>query len=223
MTRIQPGLTKEETDRLFTLAGTFFIVIQLIVASTVVFDPATRPYLFWLCNNFCFFLAIACYLRNMQLVKGISYAGIIPQLLWIFDFTVSLFGIHISNVTAYISSEGYTYANNISIVLHMSVPIVILAFSFRMRPQLRSVLYSIPYILVLFALTYVYTPPAEDVNCLFEACHLDRFLPYTIMAWPFYTIALSFFGYVIHHVVYYTWKKIQNTARLKTFVRGGGM
>ncbi len=209
MTRIQPGLTKEETDKLFRLAGTFFIVIQLIISSTVIFDPATRPYSFWLCNNFCFFLALACYLKNMQMIKGISYAGIIPQFMWITDFVASQLGFHISGITAYITSEGFTYANNISIVLHMCVPILILVLSFRTRPQPFSIIYSIPYILILYIGTRLFTPPFADVNCVFLACNLDKFFPYTILAWPLYTIALSIFGFIIHHVLFYGWKKFR--------------
>lgn len=214
MTRIQPGLSKVETDRLFTIAGTFFIVIQVLLLSTLVFDPLTRPYLFWLCNNFCLFLAVGCFCKNMQWVKGISYAGLIPQCIWIADFVSSLLGFHMTGITAYISSEGYTYANNISIVLHISVPIVILIFSFRTRPQLVSLLYAIPYIATLFILTYAYTPSALDINCIFSGCNLDEFLPYTVSAWPLYTLTLALCGYGIHRALYYGWGRYHDLTPL---------
>ena len=192
----------------------FFIVIQLIILSTLIFDSETRPFIFWLCNNFSLFLALACYLKNMQLIKGISYAGLIPQLLWITDFSASLLGFHLTGITAYISSEGFTYANNISIVLHMCVPIMILVLSFRTRPQLSSVLYSIPYICILFILTYFFTPSQEDINCVFVACHLDTFLPYTISLWPLYVFLVAVCGYLIHHLLYYGWEKYRDNREL---------
>lgn len=206
MTRVQPGLTKVEIDHLFNLVGTFFVVIQLILASTIVFDPDTRPFLFWLCNNFCFFLAIACYLKNMQLVKGISYVGLIPQLVWVTDFVASSLGFNLTGITSYLSREGFTYANNISIVLHMCVPILILVVSFKTRPQLLSILYSLQYVCIIFGATYLFSPRQDDINCVFYACRMDTFLPHTPALWPVYTIIVSFFSYLIHRVLYYGWK-----------------
>lgn len=101
--------------------------------------------------------------------------------------------------------EGFTYANDVSIAVHVIIPTVILLFSFRVKPVLRSLLFAIPYILFLYAATIIWTPAVEDINCVFNACGNGAYLPYNIYLWPLYAIISTLLSYGIHYLLYYVW------------------
>ncbi len=215
MTQVISAYTKEEIKEkkekiLLYIVGVFFVIAQIVILSALIIDPETRPLLFWLCNNFCFLLAIACFRNNMQMVKGISYVGLIPQLLWITDFLTHFFGFDFLNTADYIFSEGFTYANKISVVLHMVIPILVVLISFRVIPKLSSLLYSFGYIAFLYIATIAGTTVSRDINCIFNACNQNFNLPYNILLWPVYVVIVSLLGYITHFILYYIYKEISN-------------
>lgn len=216
MRLIQQDVTSEE-KRWFNIAGTFFLVVQLIIVSALLFDPETRTFLFWSCNNFCLFLALACYAKRMQVVKGISYVGLLTQMLWGADFISPYFGFNISGISDYAAIGGFTYVNSVSIALHMLIPLVVLGLSFRIRPAPRSLVYSLPYVLILFFTTLAFTSAAEDVNCVASLCDLSGYIPfspaYYVWMWPLYAMAAAFLGYVVHHILYYGWHDVIGGSR----------
>lgn len=198
---------------LYNVAGTFFLVTQLFIFSALLLDPLQRPFLLWSCNNFCFLLAIACFRKDMQLVKGVSYLGLVTQILWISDFASHLIGFDLSGVTDYIRSEGFTYANDVSIVLHTVIPVAVLLFTFRTKPKFRSFVYALPYILFLYFGTLLLTPPIEDINCVFSACAIAEYIPYSIYLWPVYAAISALLSYAIHHALYFGWRYVAKAHR----------
>jgi hypothetical protein len=185
--------------------GIFFAVAQILIFSALLFDPSTRQFLLWSCNNFCILLVIACYRKDIQMIMGISYLGLLSQIVWVLDFVSHILGFNLSGVTDYIYIEGFTYANDVSIAVHIIVPTVILMFSFRVKPRLRSLLFAIPYILFLYVATLIVAPTIEDINCVFKACGNDVYLPYNIYLWPLYAFISTLISYGIHYLLYYGW------------------
>jgi hypothetical protein len=209
MNLFQVGVVNDTESRWFNIFGTFFLVVQIIITSALIFNPETRVYLVWMCNNFSFFLAIACYLKKMQLVKGVSYVGLVAQLLWVFDFFSPYFGVNLSSIADYVMLDGFTYTNIVSVLVHVCIPVIVLLLSFRIRPEPRSLLYALPYVAFLFAITIAFTPVEQDVNCVFSACAAGDEpllqLPYHISLWPLYAMISTFIGYVIHWALYSGW------------------
>lgn len=189
----------------YLLIGVFFATAQLFIFSALLPDPSTWSFLLWSCNNFCLLLVIACYRKDMQMIMGISYLGLVSQIIWVLDFGSSLLGYNLSGVTDYIYTEGFTYANNVSIAIHILVPVAILLFSFKAKPTPRSLLFAIPYILVLYVATVIFTPAVEDINCVYYACGNNSFLPYHIFLWPLYAVISALISYGIHSLLYYSW------------------
>ena len=191
----------------FYSLGIFLIIAQIFIFSAVLHDPSVAIFLLWSCNNFCIFLAYACYKKDMQMIKGISYLGLVSQILWILDFSSQSLGFNLSGVADYIFLEGFTYANEVSIGVHMVVPIAVLLFSVAIKPTYRSLLVALPYILFLYIATIVFTPPSEDINCVFLGCGNITYLPYNIFLWPLYATISTLIAYGIHLVLYYGWIK----------------
>ncbi len=192
----------------FYIIGIIFAVAQIFIFSAVVHDPSILIFLFWSCNNFCIFLIYACFRKDMQMIMGISYLGLVSQILWVLDFGSHILGYDISGITDYIYIEGFTYANQVSIGVHVIIPIVILIFSFRIKPTYVSLHYALPYIVFLYVTTILWTPSAEDINCVFLGCGIDRYLPYNIFLWPLYAVISIVISYGIHTLLYYSWRKI---------------
>lgn len=189
--------------------GIFLVIAQIFIFSAVLNDPAITMFLFWSCNNFCILLAIACYKKDMQMIKGISYLGLVSQILWILDFGSQTLGYDLSGVADYIYLEGFTYANEVSIGVHILVPVSILLFSVAVKPTYKSLIYAFPYIVFLYLATILFTPPSEDINCVFFGCGNTTYLPYNIFLWPVYAIISTLIAYLIHLLLYYGLNKAQ--------------
>lgn len=182
------------------------MVSQTFIFSALIFDPDLRIFLLWSCNNFCILLAIASFRRNVQMLMGISYLGLVAQLLWIADFMSGWVGFNLSGVADYIYKEGFTYANDVSIFVHLIIPIVILVFTIKVKPQPISILYALPYIFFIYITTILFTPPIEDINCVYLACGNDQYVPYAMYLWPIYAILSTIASYAIHLFTYYGWQ-----------------
>ncbi len=192
----------------FYVMGIFFAIAQLFIFSAVVNDPATTMFLLWSCNNFCIFLIYACYKKDMQMIMGISYLGLISQILWVSDFGSQVFGFNLSGIADYIYLEGFTYTNQVSIGVHVIIPLTILIFSFKTKPAFRSFVYAFPYIVFIYVATILWTPPVEDINCVFLGCGNGQYIPYNIYLWPLYALISTVLSYGIHSLLYYGWRKI---------------
>lgn len=188
--------------------GALLVIAQLFIFSAVIHNPSIGIFLFWSCNNFCILLIIACYRKDMQMIKGISYLGLVSQILWSLDFLSHYIGFDLSGIADYIFIEGFTFANEVSIGVHMIVPVAILIFTLRTKPTYMSLLYAFPYILFLYVVTIMFTPPVEDINCVFLGCGNGQYLPYNIYLWPLYALISVLFGYIIHLLLYYGWTNI---------------
>ncbi len=190
--------------------GSFFVIAQLFILSALLFDETLRPLLLWSCNNFCIFLAFACYKKNMQMLKGVSYLGLVSQIIWVADFNAHFLGFNLSGVSDYIFTEGFTYPNGVSIGLHIIVPMVVLLISFKVKPEIRSILYASLYATVLYCITILLGPQSEDINCVFTGCGNNQYLPYNMYVWPIYALITILLSYGIHYLLYGIWNTLKH-------------
>jgi len=205
MNPILPVLVPEHAHSYRTPA-LFLVFLQVIIFVALIDDSATRPLLVWYCNNISLFLAIAFWWGDMQMVKGLSYVGILTQLLWITDFLAHLVGFDLSNTANYIFLGGLTFANDVSIVVHFTIPLIVLWYTASIRPEPRSLLNAIGLIFILFIATLLLTSASDDVNCVYLMCG-QQHLPYRIYLWPFYSCLLSIAAYAFHEALYIFYPK----------------
>jgi hypothetical protein len=192
----------------FTVMGIFFAVSQIFIVSTTLYDPTRTIFLIWSCNNFCIFLAYACHKKNMQMLMGVSYLGLVSQLLWVSDFLSHGLGFDLSGIANYLFIEGFTYANKISTGVHLIIPIAILLFSFRIKPKLSSFLYAVPYVVLLYGVTLALTPAIEDINCVFSGCGNGQYILFNVYLWLPYALVSVLLSYGLHSFLYYGWRKV---------------
>ncbi len=182
-------------------AALFFMLLQVFIVAALMNEMATKNYIFWYCNNIAFFIAIALYEGNMQAVKGLSYVGFLPQLLWIADFIAHMFGSDLSNTANYIFVSGFTFSNDVAVIIHFSIPLVAYFYTLRVRPAPYSLFYSMLYIVGLYVVTLAGTAPIDDMNCVFNAC-ADTSFPYHVILWPLYMMILTLGAFALHEYGY---------------------
>lgn len=186
----------------------FFAVLQGAILWALLPHENTRALLFWYCNNVAFFYAIAFYEGNVNFVRGINLVGLLPQLLWVFDFLSHLAGFDLSRTADYVFVEGLTFSNDVSVVVHMTVPFIALFYLYSVRLQPRALMYSALYILGLYVATLAGTNPADDMNCVFNACSQYQF-EFHEYAWPLYMMILAVGAYGVHEGLYLLARKFQ--------------
>lgn len=175
----------------------YFALLQIAVLIALLPDPNKRVLLFWYCNNAAFFYAIAFWQKNTEYIRGINLVGILPQLLWVFDLVSPLFGLDLSDTANYVYAEGLTFSNNVSIILHTTMPFVALWYVYRARPTSRAIGYALLYIAGLYVTTLSGTGPGDNVNCVFTGC--AHGLPYPSILWPIYMAVLVLGAFGLHY------------------------
>lgn len=197
------SVTSDAHSRLllrFLPAG-LFLALQIAILAALLPHEWSRTLLFWYCNNIAFFIAIAFFQGNIQMVKGLSYVGILAQLLWVADFTSHLLGFDFSGIANYVFVQGLTFANGVSIVIHFAIPILALLWTAGIRPRPISLFYSAIYVSGLYVATIAGTTPVDDINCVFNAC-TQYTSSYQIFLWPFCMTILAIGGYALHEGIY---------------------
>jgi hypothetical protein len=189
-------------------AAGFFVALQALVTLALMRDLSTWYLMLWYCNNVSLFIAIAFFTHNLQLAKGLAYVGLLPQLLWVSDFVGHYLGFDLSNTSNYILVEGFTFPNEVSVLSHMTMPFLALAYTLRERPRPVSLLYAAIYIMALYIATMIFTQPVDDVNCVFGACSGETGLLHLAL-WPLYVLMLSSAAMVVHDGLYRAYMSVK--------------
>jgi hypothetical protein len=186
------------------LLALFFLWVEGLVLLALLPNPDTQKLIFWYCNNVAVLYVYAYYTKRLDLVKAFNYVAVIAQLLWMTDFFSHLLGYDVSRTANYVFTEGFTFANSVSILVHISYPVVVLLSTMHVKPTLAPVKYSFVYIAVLYAIALLLGRPdsnADDVNCVFTAC-VPQAAFFHVYFWPFYMVLLLALGYLLHVVLY---------------------
>ncbi|MEK7063717.1 MAG: hypothetical protein AAB955_03450 [Patescibacteria group bacterium] len=180
------------------IAGVF-VVLQVLVVFAFLNPP--REYLFlWYCNHVLILFAFAILTRNAQMVKGLSYVGMLTQLYWILDFTFNVLGLRLSGATDFVFTEGFAFSTVVTVIVHLVTPLVALLFTIRIRPQPISLVYAWVYAAGLYTVTLLFAQPALDVNCVFSGCNPTGFGGlWDLYLWPAALIVLTSIAFALHH------------------------
>lgn len=184
--------------------GPVLLFLGLQLLTLVAFSAPERQYLFfWYCNNVLVLLAIAFYYNNIQLVKGLSYVGVLTQLYWLLDFVFNLLGFHLSGTTDFVFTESHLLSTIATVIVHVVSPLAVLALTARVMPRPVSLLYAWGYTVALFVVTLFFTTPGRDINCVFSACSPTAWYgwwdPYL---WPVALLGMTVIAYGLHYGLY---------------------
>jgi uncharacterized integral membrane protein len=199
----------------YILFGIFLLLLQFLLIYAN-FKATRFDVFFWFCNHTPLILGMAFLFRKKDFIKGLINVGFIAQFLWTLDFLSRLLtGNYIFKVTQYIFEEQLGAYILIPIGIHMLSINLALFLSYKRKPKLKTLLYSLVYIILLFAITLTYTLPERNVNCIQEICGIPQ---YTFPSYTFFWPAIVFFVIVLptHGLQYLIYKLHKKKSIIKS-------
>ena len=164
----------------YKLAGFFFILLQVFV---ILGNSIDYNVYFWYCNHISLFFAVAFFMKNNDMIKGLINVGFILQFLWAIDFIIALFfDVYIFNVTRYVFEDLSGIATLVPIFIHLLTTNVALYLTYDKKPTRKALIYSLIYMIFLYGITLLFALPSRNINCVYEICGL------TSLTFPGYTL-----------------------------------
>jgi hypothetical protein len=190
------------SNKLYAAAAVYFLVLQAVyILTTTIPIPADRVSLLFFCNHVPLLLALAFLFDWTQAVKAIINLGILIQGAWLIDFLVRLvFGFYLFDITEYVfTGPFFAIPNIVSIIEHSITMFIAIAVTYKIRPKPISLVYSFLYIMALYIVALAFTPPASNVNCVFQTCIFKSVfdIPQFTELWPVLVMILAAAGYLI--------------------------
>ena len=160
-----------------------FVFIQIVV---IFRNYLTNfVYFFWFCDFVPILFALAFFFKKEQAVKAIINFGLFVQ----FGFLVGLIAGQYSSELVFSPFLNFVYMFA-SILLHFSV-IFALILTYKIKPNLRTVYFSIMLIIAIYAVTLIFTSQADNVNKVNLPGGIIAFnIPYFTFLWPIITFVL---------------------------------
>ena len=188
----------------YDLIVIFFVVIQFLIIY-LAFRIDDFEILFWFCNHTPFMFALFFYFRKVDLIKSIINVGLLFQFFWTVDFFSKLFfDSFIFGATSYVFEREFGILMLIPILSHLFVTSLSFILTYKYKPRLKSIFYSMIYAIVLYGFSLKFTLINSNVNCVHEICSLSYAPLGYIYLWP---VLILFLIIVPTHVIQYlVWK-----------------
>lgn len=169
-------LEKIETREQLMMAYLLLVELLVIFRNVSANDPHS---FFWYCDFIPVLLLIGFAVKNHQMVKGIISVGLIVQVLYLLDFVMYfILGHGIGNIAETFNySPAYTA---VAFILHLTT-LLSLMIVYKVKTEKKSLFYSAGLLLLMFAATLLFTPPAQNANSVYSLNFLIGFTP------PYYT------------------------------------
>lgn len=188
-------------------AAIYFLLLQTVyILTTTIPNASGRVFLLSFCNHIPLLLGLALLFDWTQFAKAILNLGIVIQGAWLIDFLVRLvFGFYLFDITEYIfTGPFFAVPNVVSIIEHSLTMFIALAVTYNIRSKPISLVYSFLYMAALYVVTLAFTPPVQNVNCVFQACIFQSVLavPQFTALWPALVMVVAALGYAIQSLLY---------------------
>jgi len=178
-------------NNLYYIIGTFFLLSQLLVFLGN-YNSQNYDVFFWFCNHTPLFFAIAFFLKKKHLIKGLINVGFLGQFAWTLDFLGKIFfDVYILSMTNYVFENPTGLWILLPIIIHIFATNVALFFTYKKRPTIHTLFYSLLYIMFLYTSTLAFTLEETNVNWVHQAeldVNLDH--DYYTIFWPLITFFL---------------------------------
>ncbi len=190
-----------------TFFGIFFLILFILILIRNYFFHVSDYSIYWYCDFIAIFFAIGFFFHQKAFLKSITYIGFLPQAFFLISLPIILiFGISILGISPIIKTYHWVFLL-ISLLMHLSY---VFAFSFTMdnKPEIKSLKISAILLLLLYLLSYFFTPAIENINYIF---FLEKFFGITGLS--FLWLPIGFIGIVVP--TYFIQKKIYNLLHKK--------
>ncbi len=169
--------------------GVYLLFLQILVIFRNVYIFEDLSVFVYFCDHIPLILAIAFLREDVNRIKTFVIVGFIPQLVWTIDFFANLlFNAQIFGHSSY-SFELGTFSFLVTLGIHLLTCIPAFFLTLKTKTENNILLYSFGYLIFLYIATLLFTSPAQDFNCVYNACSVGFLqFPSFILFW----IAITF-------------------------------
>jgi hypothetical protein len=163
--------------------GMFFLFVQILVVVRNYFAHYLN--FFWFCDFVPILFALAFFFKKEQIVKAIVNFGLLAQISFLILLTMGRF----SSELIFSPFLNFVYVLG-SILLHLSV-VLALVLTYKIKPKLQTLYFSIVLIIAIYFMTLIFTFPADNINDLqFPGDLIKLHTLYFTLLWPVLTFVL---------------------------------
>jgi len=194
---------------LIALAALLILTSASEYLSLILIEHGYVMSLLWFCHILAYILAAGSLLRS-SLLSSIALISAIPtQFMWIVDF-IQMLLFNSGSRTAWMFANDLNawWIPHLSLLLHIIIiPISIYAV-FKFGFHKRSIFYALAISTIVLFLTFIFTEPYININCVFYPCDLNWQTHSSLINYnKFYGSTLYFikellFWYVVGTLVY---------------------
>ncbi len=155
------------------LASIVFFTVSFNQLVHVFYEGFDWAELLWFCDLMSFVLAYALWTKNRFLLSVVFLASVPAQFMWIVDFFMNLFGTGFGR-TDWLFEDSYLWITPyISTIMHA----ILIPFSawgiWKYGFSKRAILGVYFIIVTLLPITYFFSDPTINRNCVFFPCDLN--------------------------------------------------
>ena len=166
----------------YYIFGWIFLIIQILAILRNYYSDYF--YFFWFCDFIPAVFAVLFFLKKENWIKGIINIGLIVQWIYLGIFFYRLYDHNLFFSFLPISSVILFY-DVTSIIIHLSTTIALIAL-IKIKPTLKTLLYSGICAILLFLMTLLFTSPDDGINYVYTAKNIVNFtIPYYTELWLF--------------------------------------
>ena len=150
------------------------------------FEASRYNVFYWFCNHTPLMFSLAFFYGKDRIIKAIINLGFLPQILWTVDFLMKIFfGFYTFGFTRYVFDDALGIYVLVPILIHMFSTNVAFIATIKKKVDLKILMYSVIYVVLLYGITLVYSAQEINVNCVYEMCGAENYTPvwYTSL-WP---------------------------------------
>ncbi len=168
------GLTEKINNNAHKILASFvFLIVSLNQIVHIFYEGFDAAEFLWFCDLMSFVLAYALWTKNKFLLSTVFLASVPAQFMWIVDFFLSLAGQGFGR-TAWMFEDSYMWITPyISTIMHgILIPSALYGI-YRFGFGKRAILGVYFIIITLLPITYFFTDPTINRNCVFFPCDLN--------------------------------------------------
>ncbi len=149
--------------------GVYLFVLGVAAMMYSVANPVIASWL-WLSYITLVLIGLGMMMRIPELIAMQACIILIPVLFWDIDFVVSAFGGKFLGLTTYFFDGSYASIGKFISLQHLyTLPIAIWSL-WKMKLKRDVWKWSFVEVAIVFVLSYFFTKPILNINCVFESC-----------------------------------------------------
>lgn len=159
----------------------FFLFIQIIV---IVRNSLESYYsYFWYCDFVAIIFAFAFFFKKLHLAKALINFGLVVQIIFLGGLFYKLFfkNIFLGDIFTFTTLNLFLVLS--TVLIHLSTTLGLI-FSYQIKPEKKTVYYSLIFVLIVYFVTLIFTKSSGSVNFVYSIPMTFRAL---FMWIPFYT------------------------------------